>query len=108
MTITEPSPLKIAPDSELGLRLKDAAHTGRPVVVDTGEAVYVVEVATETAQPSMEVVPAPTAVTPERVARSIEGIRKAAGAWQGLVDAEAFKAYIRERRRTKNRPSVRW
>ena len=31
-----------------------------------------------------------------------------AGSWKGIVDAEAFKAYIRERRRTKNRPSVRW
>jgi hypothetical protein len=39
---------------------------------------------------------------------SIRGIREAAGSWAGLVDAEAFKAYIRERRRTKNRPSVRW
>lgn len=38
---------------------------------------------------------------------AIEGIRKAAGTWQGLVDAEAFKAYVRERRRTKNRPPVR-
>ena len=35
------------------------------------------------------------------------GILAAAGSWKDL-DAEAFKAYIRERRRTKNRPSVRW
>lgn len=41
----------------------------------------------------------------ERVARSIAGIRKAAGAWDD-VDAEEFKAYIRDRRRTANRPSV--
>lgn len=40
--------------------------------------------------------------------RAIEGIRQAAGAWKGLVDAEEFKAYIRERRRTKNRPPVSW
>ncbi|MGH2562810.1 MAG: hypothetical protein ACRDJH_27430 [Thermomicrobiales bacterium] len=39
---------------------------------------------------------------------SIRGIREAAGSWAGLIDAEAFKAYIRERRRTKNRPSIRW
>ncbi|MGH2534260.1 MAG: hypothetical protein ACRDJW_18480 [Thermomicrobiales bacterium] len=39
---------------------------------------------------------------------SIRGIWAAAGSWKGLVDAEEFKAYIRERRRTKNRPSVRW
>lgn len=46
--------------------------------------------------------------SPEQVARSIEGIRKSAGAWAGNVDAEAFKAYVRERRRTANRPPVRW
>jgi len=40
--------------------------------------------------------------------KSLAGIRKAAGSWKGLIDAEEFKAYIRERRRTKNRPSVRW
>ncbi len=41
----------------------------------------------------------------EQIARSIAGILKAAGAWDD-IDAEAFKAYIRERRRTANRPSV--
>ena len=40
---------------------------------------------------------------PERAA---ESIRKAAGGWKDNIDAEAFKAYIYERRRTKNRPSV--
>ena len=46
--------------------------------------------------------------TPEEVQRTLDGINRAAGAWKGLVDAEEFKAYIRERRRTKNRPSVRF
>ncbi|MGI8690174.1 MAG: hypothetical protein ACR2M3_16480 [Thermomicrobiales bacterium] len=32
---------------------------------------------------------------------------QAAGSWKGLIDAEAFKAYIRERRKTANRPSVK-
>ena len=36
-----------------------------------------------------------------------ESTLAAAGAWKGIVDGEACKAYIRERRRTKNRPSVR-
>ncbi len=40
---------------------------------------------------------------PERARASILA---ASGAWKGVIDAEAFKAYIRERRRTKNRPSV--
>lgn len=47
-----------------------------------------------------------TPPTPEQVARSIAGIRKASGAWIGLVDPEAFTAYIYARRRTSNRPSV--
>ncbi len=32
---------------------------------------------------------------------------QAAGSWTGLIDAEEFKAYIRERRTTANRPSVK-
>jgi len=32
---------------------------------------------------------------------------QAAGSWQGLIDAEQFKAYIRERRKTANRPPVK-
>ena len=42
-----------------------------------------------------------------QVKRSREGTLKAAGSWQGIVDAEAFKAYIYERRRMPGRPSVR-
>ncbi len=34
-----------------------------------------------------------------------EGIRKAAGSWKD-IDAEAFKAYIRERRSASSRPPV--
>jgi uncharacterized protein (DUF433 family) len=47
-----------------------------------------------------------TAPSPEDVARSREGIREAAGSWQG-IDTEAFKAYINNRRQTANRPSVK-
>jgi hypothetical protein len=32
---------------------------------------------------------------------------QAAGSWQGLIDAEQFKAYIRTRRKTANRPPVK-
>jgi hypothetical protein len=42
----------------------------------------------------------------EDVARSRDGILKAAGSWEG-IDTEAFKAYIKERRQTANRPSVK-
>ena len=46
--------------------------------------------------------------TPEEVQRALEGINRAAGGWKGLMDAEEFKTYIRQRRRTKNRPPVRF
>ena len=49
---------------------------------------------------------ADTASTPEDVARSRDGIRQAAGSWKD-IDTEGFKAYIAERRRTANRPSVK-
>jgi uncharacterized protein (DUF433 family) len=42
----------------------------------------------------------------EDVARSRAGIREAAGSWKD-IDTEAFKAYIKERRQTANRPSVK-
>lgn len=41
------------------------------------------------------------------VARSKEGILKATGGWKAIVDADAFKTYIRERRRSSSRPPVR-
>ncbi len=47
-----------------------------------------------------------TVPSPEDIARSREGIREAAGSWKD-IDTEAFKAYIKERRQTANRPSVK-
>jgi hypothetical protein len=91
--------VKLPADSELAVVLKDAMRAGTPVVVDTGEVAYSLSigvVATKTATPSADT-----------VARSEEGIRQAAGRWKDLVDADAFKAYLRERRRTSSRPSVR-
>jgi len=44
--------------------------------------------------------------TPEEIARSREGILKAAGSWKD-IDAEEFKAYIYERRSTANRRSIK-
>ena len=41
----------------------------------------------------------------EEAARSRAGIREAAGAWKAL-DAEALKAYVRERRAASTRPPV--
>ena len=88
--------VELPANGELALLLKYASTFGRPVVIDTGEAVYSVSVGAVTTPP-----------TPEEVARSKEGILKAAGRWKEIVDAEAFKGYIRERRRTSSRPPVR-
>lgn len=52
-------------------------------------------------------VPTKTAPSAEQLRRSIDGIRKATGGWKDLVDSDAFTAYIRQRRRTANRPSVK-
>jgi AbrB family looped-hinge helix DNA binding protein len=45
-------------------------------------------------------------LSPDAVARSKDGILKAAGSWKD-IDTEGFKAYIKERRQTANRPSVK-
>ena len=42
------------------------------------------------------------------VKRSIEGINRAFGGWKGLVDVEALKDSIRERRRTPSRRRAVW
>jgi hypothetical protein len=91
--------VKLPVDSELARALRDATRAGVPVFVDTGEEVYSLSIGVVSARTA-----APTA---EEVARSTEGIRRAAGRWKDLMDAEAFKAYIRERRRTSSRPPVR-
>jgi hypothetical protein len=95
--------LRVPSDSELSRVLSEAAMTGAPVVVDTGEVVYTLDIGsartTATAEPSHE------KPSPDQVALSIDGIRKAAGSWRD-IDAEAFKAYIRERRRTSSRPPI--
>ena len=41
--------------------------------------------------------------TPEEVTKAKDGILKAADSWED-VDTEAFKAYIKDRRQTANRP----
>lgn len=93
--------IRVPPDSELSLLLHDALASGEPVTVDTGDAVYRVEVEAAHANGSMARRP-----SPEEVERSRAGIRDAAGSWRD-IDANAFKAYIRERRRTANRPPVK-
>jgi len=91
--------VKVDADSEIANGVRHAAASDEPLVVDTGDATYEVRVEPghRSAQDSDR----------ERIRRSQEAIRAAAGSWKGLVDAEALKRYLRERRRTANRPSIR-
>ncbi len=93
--------LRVSPDSELSLMLHEAFASGEPVTVDTGNAVYRVEVEDARTNPSTVRRP-----TPDEAERSRAGIRNSAGSWRD-VDADAFKTYIRERRRIANRPPVK-
>jgi hypothetical protein len=95
---TERKPVQVNPESELGRVLKRAAVVGEPVLVDTGDEFFELDVHPAAA--------AKTAPSAEQVARSIAGIRRAAGGWKGLVDADELTAYIYERRRIANRPPV--
>lgn len=87
--------IHIEPGSEIDQLLDDVADT--PVELEKNGVLFHLErVATPTRRQ----------LTPAEVQRSIEGIRSAAGVWDD-IDPEALKAYIRERRRTANRASLR-
>ncbi len=91
----EPRRIKVTPGSGLAELLAEART--EPVILDrAGDLYRLSPMNKEHERPS-----------PEEVARSQEAIRKAAGGWKGLIDAEEFKAYLYERRHTANRPSVR-
>lgn len=90
----EPDRIRIPPDSDLARGIKSA---GESILVDTGERTYRLTIDPEALSPP----------SIAEVAQSQAGIREAAGGWEGLVDAEAFKTYIAQRRRTRNRPAVR-
>ncbi|HVA92792.1 MAG TPA: hypothetical protein VNL71_23470 [Chloroflexota bacterium] len=93
-----PKTMQVEPGSELDRLLAEADDTAIELE-RRGVRYRLNRVDTPTA--------AKTPPSPEQVARSIAGIKAAAGGWKDLVDAEAFTAYIRQRRRTANRPSVR-
>lgn len=86
--------IKVPEGSELARLLTEAA--AMPILLEKDGELYRLErMEKELKAPS-----------PEEVTRSREGILKAAGSWKD-IDTEAFKAYIYERRRTANRPSIR-
>lgn len=93
--VSVPRVIHVKPGSELDRLLEDAVDL--PVEVEKDGVRYRLD----RVNPSTTTPP-----SPEQVARSIAGIRKASGAWNGLVDADEFTAYIYARRRTSNRPSV--
>jgi hypothetical protein len=86
--------IRVPEGSDLAKLLTEAA--ARPILLEkNGELFRLERMEREAKTPS-----------PEEVTRSKEGILKAAGSWKD-IDTEAFKAYIYERRRTANRPSVK-
>jgi hypothetical protein len=91
------NPLKkitVPEGSSLAKLLTDAA--GHPILLEKNGGLYRLE-RMETKAPS---------ASPSDIARSREGILTAAGSWKDIA-TEAFKAYIKARRRTANRPSVK-
>ena len=82
-------------DAELVALILTTVATGEPLRIIAGGKTYRV-----TATPDHR--GRPDAAT---VARSIEGIRAAAGTWSDL-DVEEIKAYLAERRRQPGRPPV--
>jgi hypothetical protein len=89
-----PKKITVAEGSSLAKLLTEAAV--RPILLEKNGEVFLLEwMENEEKTPR-----------PEEVARSKDGILKAAGSWKDM-DTEAFKAYIKDRRQTANRPSVK-
>lgn len=88
--------IKVEPGSELD-RLLTEANTSEVVLEKDGVRYRLVCQAMPVEQDDIW-----AGYDPER---ALANLRAAAGGWQGLVDAEDFKRYIAERRRTANRPS---
>jgi hypothetical protein len=89
-----PKKITVPEGSDLAKLLTDAAI--RPILLEKNGEVFLLE-----RMDSDEKMP-----SPEDVARSKDGILKAAGSWKG-IDTEAFKVYIKDRRHTANRPAVK-
>ncbi len=87
--------IPVPPDSDLALALKAAIDSDESFIADTGTARYRV---------SVQSIDVPTA---GQIARTLAGMRRAAGKWADQ-DADALKAAVRARRRTGSQPSVRW
>ena len=89
-----PKTIKVTADSELG-KLVDAARRHPVLLENNGEVFLLERMEQEGSTP-----------TSSDITKSKEGILQAAGSWKD-IDTEAFKAYIKDRRQTANRPSVK-
>ncbi len=92
----EPTRLTVSPDSDVARTLKAASEQTGAVVVDTGDARYHLAVGRIDRSTDGD----------DAVAFTIAGMRAGAGSWRD-IDAEAFKAYLTERRRSSSRPPIR-
>jgi hypothetical protein len=86
--------IKVTAGSSLTKLLTEAAV--RPILLEKNGEVFLLERMEQEGN----------TLTSEEVTRSKDGILKAAGSWKG-IDTEAFKAYIKGRRQTANRPSIK-
>ncbi len=91
--VTESKPIVIEPGSELDALLRDAEQL--PLLLERDGVRYRLERDDDDIWAGYD---------PERARAAILA---ASGAWNGVIDAEAFKAYIRERRRPWTPPSAR-
>ena len=94
--VAEPKVVHVEPDSELGRLLEEASE--RPVRLELGEKVFRVEREPRSDTPAADRPPSIWDGYDPEAARA--STLAAAGSWQGLVDGEELKAYIRERRST--------
>lgn len=95
--VQTPKTIRVAPGSELERVLAEADET--PIELETHGVRY-------------RVIRLRHPVEPDDIwagydaPQALATLQSAAGGWRGLVDAEEFKTYIAERRRTANRSSV--
>ena len=92
------NPIHIPEDSDIVGLLREAIVSGETMEVVADGIVYSVSVVEQ--KPEGKRRP-----DTDKVRQLQEDIRVASGSWK-YVDAEEFNAYIRERRKTANRPPV--
>lgn len=91
-------PIHIPEDSELAGHLRQSPAAGHPVRIEANGTVYEGYFVEQSPR-------AKSRPDPEDVRQLQEDIRAVTGAWKDF-DAEGFNSYIRERRKTVNRPPV--